>query len=643
MIDVAILSCTFILSFSCIVYFLSNKQLQKVQSYLFLTIMINVSVSAVADIISNYIENSLNATGVLFRWQYATQIIFFLAHTTLAPLYALYVMMVNGSGLNRKNSFFYLILSPLVISEVLLIINPWTNWMFYYDRHSDFVRGPYEFILYITAGLYLFISMYFMLRYRKAVSRETNIALWYFFSFTIIGIIIQLINSELKVELFAESVSMLGVMLTIENEDALIDSGSLVYNRSAFTNENVRLLCTGQHYAVISVNMTNLRFYTRILDYNAMRDVVRMIAAWLRSCNKNVRVYRNATNNMTLILLYKNEKEVDALVSTIADRFRDTWIYGKSEIELNAEIRVAYVPEEFNDVTLLTELTESNSDIETPGVRVFRGDELDSFKRKAQVEEALKKALEEDTFQVYYQPIWNAEKNRMESAEALIRLTDPELGFISPEEFIPIAEQSGLITEIGLYVFEKVCQFITKERTRALGLRYIEVNLSVFQLLVGNTLEHFLEIMKRYGVTSDQINLEITETGSLATSNTMISAINEMQEWGFKFSLDDYGTGYSNLSYIMSMDFLNIKSDKGLLWDADTRESSSIMLTDTIKTIRRLGMNVIQEGVETKEQLDLVVGAGANLIQGYYFSKPLPEEAFYDYMIEFIKKSIINR
>ncbi|MBQ9610660.1 MAG: hypothetical protein IJV15_14610 [Lachnospiraceae bacterium] len=279
MIDVAILSCTFILSFSCIVYFLSNKQLQKVQSYLFLTIMINVSVSAVADIISNYIENSLNATGVLFRWQYATQIIFFLAHTTLAPLYALYVMMVNGSGLNRKNSFFYLILSPLVISEVLLIINPWTNWMFYYDRHSDFVRGPYEFILYITAGLYLFISMYFMLRYRKAVSRETNIALWYFFSFTIIGIIIQLINSELKVELFAESVSMLGVMLTIENEDALIDSGSLVYNRSAFTNENVRLLCTGQHYAVISVNMTNLRFYTRILDYNAMRDVVRMIAA----------------------------------------------------------------------------------------------------------------------------------------------------------------------------------------------------------------------------------------------------------------------------------------------------------------------------------------------------------------------------
>ncbi|MBQ9610659.1 MAG: EAL domain-containing protein [Lachnospiraceae bacterium] len=346
---------------------------------------------------------------------------------------------------------------------------------------------------------------------------------------------------------------------------------------------------------------------------------------------------------MTLILLYKNEKEVDALVSTIADRFRDTWIYGKSEIELNAEIRVAYVPEEFNDVTLLTELTESNSDIETPGVRVFRGDELDSFKRKAQVEEALKKALEEDTFQVYYQPIWNAEKNRMESAEALIRLTDPELGFISPEEFIPIAEQSGLITEIGLYVFEKVCQFITKERTRALGLRYIEVNLSVFQLLVGNTLEHFLEIMKRYGVTSDQINLEITETGSLATSNTMISAINEMQEWGFKFSLDDYGTGYSNLSYIMSMDFLNIKSDKGLLWDADTRESSSIMLTDTIKTIRRLGMNVIQEGVETKEQLDLVVGAGANLIQGYYFSKPLPEEAFYDYMIEFIKKSIINR
>ncbi|MBQ9234315.1 MAG: hypothetical protein IJ167_09840, partial [Lachnospiraceae bacterium] len=201
MIDVAILSCTFVLSVSCIVYFLSNKQLQKVQSYLFLAIMINVSVSAVSDIVSNYIENTMIATGTMFKWQYATQIIFFVAHTTLAPLYALYVMMVNGSGLNRKSSFFYWVLTPLIISELLLITNPITNWMFYYDENADFIRGPYEFILYITAGLYLGISMYFMLRYRKAVTKETNIALWYFFSFTIIGIIVQLINSELKVEL----------------------------------------------------------------------------------------------------------------------------------------------------------------------------------------------------------------------------------------------------------------------------------------------------------------------------------------------------------------------------------------------------------------------------------------------------------
>ena len=173
-------------------------------------------------------------------------------------------------------------------------------------------------------------------------------------------------------------------------------------------------------------------------------------------------------------------------------------------------------------------------------------------------------------------------------------------------------------------MFEKVCAFLADERTKKVGLTYVEVNLSIYQLIAGNTIEQFKEAMDKYGVTPDQINLEITESGSVSTSHALLTNIDELKELGFKFSLDDYGTGYSNLTYIISMDFTNIKSDKGLLWDANKNENSRILLTDTIQMMRRLGFNVIQEGVENREQLDLVVNAGANLIQGYYFSKPVP-------------------
>lgn len=635
MTDLVFLICTLILSVSCTVYFLMSKKLQKVQSYLLLIIMINISLSAITDIISNYIENTTIARGGLFTLQYGTQMAFFICHITLAPLYALYVMMVNGIGLNRHKSYFYPILAPMALAEILVILNPFTKWMFYYDGNKNFVRGPYEFVIYGVAAFYLVLALYYMVKYRTAVTRTTNFTLWYFFSFTLVGILIQLINSDFKVELFAESVSLLGVMLSIENDAEFIDSATRAYNRKAFMNEIIRLLRTGHRYAVISISLTNMRFYQRMLNYNATTDVLTMISDWLSATDKQVRVYRVTPDNFAIIYLYDRESDVDMLVDIIAEQFTAGWRFNDVKLELNTVIRAALVPQEFADPDLILELTEQTTDIEHSGVTIMKGKNLEYITRRTLVEHAMRRALDEDEFKVYYQPIWNADTKKIETAEALVRLIDPALGFISPEEFIPIAEQNGLINDIGITVFEKVCAFLANERTKKVGLTYVEVNLSIYQLIVGNTIEQFKEAMGKYNVTPDQINLEITETGSVGNSAALLNKIDELKELGFKFSLDDYGTGYSNLTYIINMDFTNIKSDKGLLWDADNNENSKILITDTIQMMRRLGFNVIQEGVETKEQLDLVVNAGANLIQGYYFSKPVPEDEFLAYVEKF--------
>ena len=635
MTDIVFLFCTLVLSVSCVVYFLSRKQLLKAQSKVFLSILVFVSFSAAVDIVSNYIENRYIAAGNLFTTQYITQVLYLMAHQTLAPLFALYIMMVNGVGVKRGKGFLILFLLPMFFAVFMVMTNPFTEWVFYYDDYRKFQRSAGELVIYVISGAYLFVSMIFMVRYRKAVSGGTNLALWYFFSFTIVGILVQALHPDLKVELFAESISLLGVMLTVENDDEFIDSASKVYNRQAFQSDNVRLIHTGHKYAVVCLNMTNMRFYTRMLEYNDMTEVIRLMTQWLRELSKDVTVYRITPNNLALIIFYHDADQVEALVEKIEERFADGWVYKNVSLDLNTLIRVAMVPEELSEPDLLLELAEENAEVEHQGVQVQRGSELYFITRRAQVEEALKRALSEGRFEVYYQPIWDAKKDRIVSAEALLRLNDPVLGRLSPDELIPIAERNGMIVEIGLVVFEEVCAFLADKRVKRLHLDYIEVNLSIYQLIMGNTLDRFREIMKKYDIEPEQINLEITETASVNASSSPISVINEMKNAGFTFSLDDYGTGYSNLTYIISMDFLNIKSDKGLLWDADKNRNSRMLLGDTIRMLRRLGVNVIQEGVETKYQLDFVLEAGANLIQGFYFSQPLRPDAFIDYVERF--------
>jgi EAL domain-containing protein (putative c-di-GMP-specific phosphodiesterase class I) len=289
------------------------------------------------------------------------------------------------------------------------------------------------------------------------------------------------------------------------------------------------------------------------------------------------------------------------------------------------------VPDEIQKPEILAELGDDERDTIKPGISVHREEDIEKVKRRVDLEQVLQKAIVEKSFDVHFQPIWNADTSLFDSAEALVRLNDANFGNIPPMEFIPIAEQNGMINDIGRIVFEKVCQFLHENQPEKFGLKEIEVNLSIFQLFVEDTDILFRSIMEKYGVTSKQINLEVTESASLMDNEIVKEHYESLRRLGFTFSLDDFGTGYSNLIQVIYNDFKNIKSDKGLLWDTKNPNSHKF-LVETINMIRKFRLNVIHEGVETKEQLELVLKAGANKIQGYYFSKPLESSEFLSFI-----------
>lgn len=255
------------------------------------------------------------------------------------------------------------------------------------------------------------------------------------------------------------------------------------------------------------------------------------------------------------------------------------------------------------------------------------------FHLRNEIDSIISNTIAENRFQMYYQPIYSVKEKRFLSAEALIRLQDEKYGFISPELFITAAEKNGMILQIGDFVLDEVCGFLARCEKDGLPIDYIELNLSMNQCMQADLKEKVLHYLQKYHLRRDQINLEITETAANTAQDIVEENIKELSKEGIYFSLDDFGTGYSNISRTMSLPFHIIKLDKSLADRADDSKMRTL-LKNTIRMFKDIGMEIVVEGVETKETMQQFVQLDCDFIQGYYFSKPLPEQEF----VEFIRK-----
>lgn len=625
--------CAGMLSLCCLFYFYCTKKPQKLRSYIFIFMLLSVFLSSLSEMFRVILDYSDMEVKDTLAIKNILSYVYFFLHMMLAPFCAFHVMLANGRAVNRKAGFYMLFFIPAIAAEVIVGFNFSKDIVFYFDENNQFQRGSLEYVLYIIAACYILLAYIQMVSFGKLFTSAANRALWVFTILGTSGIAVQYFLPEIKAELLAESLFLMGVMMIVENEDSLIDVTTRVYNQRAFVVENDRLISTKHDYTVVTISFTNMRFYNRMLRVVTMDNLKHSIAMWIRSVAGKATVYRIGTNSFALISFESDEK-TDAIIKKIESKFNDEYLFNGMHFSFNVLIAKAKIPEEFRRVEAILELADIPNLAETQGVSILQGEQLEFLRHKAEVEAMIKRALERERIEVYYQPIWSSESGKIEWCEALVRLNDTELGIITPDNFVEIAEQTGQISEVGKVVFDQVCKFLYLTEPAKYGLKYVEVNLSSYQLLTDDTATHFASTMQKFGIKPEQINLEITESASFHESEALDRNIQRLRDIGFQFSLDDFGTGYSNLTYVINTEFENIKSDKGLLWDVDNYKSRVVLL-ETIGMMRSLGMDVVQEGVETKDQLDLVVGAGANKIQGYYFSKPLPADEFINFIDKF--------
>ena len=223
---------------------------------------------------------------------------------------------------------------------------------------------------------------------------------------------------------------------------------------------------------------------------------------------------------------------------------------------------------------------------------------------------------------------------RYTSAEALVRINDRDGTVISPGEFISIAEENGLIVPLGIEIFRQVCEFLSDGRAAEAGLKSVEVNISVAQFDRENPAEFVMRLLDIYHLEPGLINLEITETASSMARQLLISNMERLREVGVSFSLDDFGTGRSNLDYFVEMPVERVKFDYSLTQQYLDNDRAHCVIESVVEMVHHMGLTVVSEGVETKEQLDAMCGLGVEFIQGFYFSKPLKSEEFITFLRE---------
>ena len=210
-------------------------------------------------------------------------------------------------------------------------------------------------------------------------------------------------------------------------------------------------------------------------------------------------------------------------------------------------------------------------------------------------------------------------------AEALARIKDPDGKILPPGLFIPVAESSGRINALGEIVFDRTCKFISENSLEKIGIEWINVNLSPSQFIRTDLAERYASIAEKYGIAPGSVHLEITE-GAMIDDAFLQKQIAAMTEKGFKFVLDDYGTGYSNLSRLKKCPFINVKLDMSIVWDF-CKEPDAI-LPNMIAAFKHMGFCITAEGIEDEGMVSAMTDIGCDLLQGYHYSKPIPAGEF---------------
>lgn len=559
---------------------------------------------------------ALNTFFVLFRS--LTALTLFLYTLNLAKIYHLL----------KKNKWIYsLLFLPLLVLIVFLIINIFNKSMFDYLEGPVYKRGEMMLVAYIVGYIYVFSSLIIVIYSHKYYLKTQITAMVVALLAQAGAQVFQFFVGNVLIEMFVTAITLLTLSLFIENPEYFIDYKTNALNYRSFTTDIRQEFDMKTSFNVLFIKVTNTStLYNLYPQKKAVvfnRSCTAAVAAKAKKLDKNILAY--FLGNATFAYYFTNRDIADDLLKLVHQEFAIPMSNNEITFQFSAKTCLVSCPEDCRTVADLVAFSTTFFDLTEEkhlDIKPFRQEHGNLL---FELDHILERAINEKSFSVYYQGIYSLKEKRFTSAEALLRLKDPQFGMIMPSLMIPYAEARNKNIGIGLVVIEKAFAFFVSHLRGKLD--YIEINLAPSQLSSSSLAKDIDRLAKQYGIEPHEVIFEILETTMCTDDPNTENNMKELSELGYRLAVDDFGTGYSNLSRIMNIDTSIIKFDKSMtdiLNDMDKVD----FLTNLLPIFRKRKIKILFEGVENKETSDLLEKLKVDYIQGYYYCGVLPEDEF---------------
>lgn len=419
---------------------------------------------------------------------------------------------------------------------------------------------------------------------------------------------------------------------------AYYDSLSGIKNKEKFRKDSMYILKNyyQDNFYLVQLDVNKFKYINEMFGYSEGNKILIHISQVLNNNTNKYEICARMDNDHFILLiacntedellnrLSKINKEICNLITTNSSKYKIVMSSGIYKITKKDDIK---------KIDLLIDraniAAKSKKEKYEHSYSFFNEDTRNRLYKEKQLEDNMNKALEKGEFIVYYQPKYSlGDVNEIEGAEALIRWNSPEFGFISPIDFIPLFEKNGFIVNIDMFVFEEVCKTLNKWINKGYTPVPISVNMSRVHLYRDNFIENITDLISKYNISPEFIELELTESVVFDNLNILIDIMKKIKEIGFLISMDDFGSGYSSLNLLKDLSFDILKLDRGFLIETTDTKRGKIIISKIVEMAKAIDIKVICEGVETYEQVEFLKEIGCDKVQGYLFAKPMVLDEF---------------
>lgn len=606
-----------------LVYYFARPRLPNRINRAFLVLIIAETATIATDVLASEADNYYQSLpAVLVSLLNMLYFAVYIARSLAFFRLTLVLLKIGARTPLWKKAIVYFVFAA---SEIIVLSSPATGAVYTVDS-AGYHPGPLYGVLAVCSFFYLLTGTALLLLRRNSLRRSVLINAVGYHIILIAGNVVRILLPQYLVMQVFSLLAILVIFLAFENPDLYITDRGPAFNTRAFTD----WLEDPQHRKENRILGFAIRNYN---DERSMYGGVQMdqglgliITYLVKQFPRCLIFYLRGGN---FAIAGAKDADWEGIRREILSRFEHAWKAESVDLYLNVTYVEIGLPGRSASSdrivnTLIYALDEAGEsrDIEQT---LMPEEDLAEIDRQIEIKRWLDIAIESDMVEVFLQPIVDSRTCRTVAAEALARLRDKDGRMIPPALFIPVAEKNGYINLLGEQVLRKVCAFIRDYRMNEAGLQWINVNLSPIQCMHSDLPHRFSSVLQEYGVQASQIHLEITEEAMINYAKQE-RQIEKLLDYGFQICLDDYGSGFSNLHQVKKFSFSNIKLDMKIVWDY-IRDRDAL-LPALIQAFKQLGFSITAEGVETKEMADAMAGIRCDYLQGYYFSKPLPMDAF---------------